>query len=487
MALVTAPLGAPQVLAPTLMPAQAALALMPEMPVDPAAPRVKELGPNCELRIMLDDDKVARVKLLALAQQQQQSRSGQPVMTSAERFGAELVPGHEYQLHGGTRTAIYTWHGCRIQVSGPTKQEYEAPNVCMKEYLSCAAVIEQRRIRAIELDLPAPRVLVCGSAFSGKSSLCQMLCNYALRRERNPIYVDLDPRYSNIRQLQGLPACVTAMPVEHPADEEPQRRMSYFFGHVDWSDNQLLYERCVSLLSRVVSAKLAHNTSTEGARVATSGIIVNAPFQPTPEIIKKIVEMFEIDVVLVLDDESLHAAISKIYANSGAAGDADAKRRRVQGASKVEVVPLPKAGGVVQMPPKRIRMLRALGVREYFYGVMRDFHPYSILIDLDDVQLVQMERKELLPGMLPVGHEAQTTVDFSVRPFTGNPMQLENVLLGVVRASSASEVIYAPLCGLVLVTKVEEHALQLLCPAPPPLAGQFLMVGDFKNLKFLDI
>lgn len=198
---------------------------------------------------------------------------------------------------------------------------------------------------------------------------------------------------------------------------------------------------------------------------------------------QKIVEMFEIDVVFVLDDESLHAALTKVYDNF-AAGDADAKRRRTQGVPKVEVVPLPKSGGVVQMTPKRIKNLRALRMRDYFYGVMRDFKPYSVLVDLSDVQLVRIEKAELLSSMLPAGQEAQTSVDFIVRPFTGSVQQLANALLGVVRASSMNEVLYAPLCGLVLVTKVEEHALQLLCPAPPPLPAQYLMVGDFKNLKF---
>merc|ERR1712151_365781 len=252
--------------------------------------------------------------------------------------GAELVPGQEHPLLGGTRTAIYTWHGCKVQIIGPTQQEYDAPNVVMRDYLSCAAVLEQRRQRAEDLDLPAPRVLVCGSAFSGKSSLCQVLCNYALRREHTPIYVDLDTRYSSIRQLQGLPACVTAMPVEHPADEEPQRRMGYFFGHIDWSDNPRLYERAVSHLSRVVMAKLAHNISAEGARTANSGIVINAPFQPTPDLLQKIIAMFEVDVVFVLDNESLHAGLSSIYSGCPQVG----------GAPKVEVVPLPKAGGVVQ-------------------------------------------------------------------------------------------------------------------------------------------
>ncbi|CAE7391082.1 unnamed protein product [Symbiodinium pilosum] len=74
-----------------------------------------------------------------------------------------------------------------------------------------------------------------------------------------------------------------------------------------------------------------------------------------------------------------------------------------------------------------------------------------------------------------------------VRPFSGQPADLENALLGVVRANSMNEVLFAPTCGLVLVTKVEDAALQLLCPAPPPLPAQYLVVGDFKRMKFLDI
>lgn len=446
------------------------------MHMDPTAPRIKEIAPGCELRLMVEDDKHARVRLLP-DPRQGPPRPGQPVVSSAEIFGAEMVPGVDYPLLGGTRTAIYTWHGCKVQVSGPTVMEYDAPNVVMRDYLSCAAVLEQRRQRADDMGLPAPRVLVCGSAFSGKSSLCQILCNYALRREHTPLYVDLDTRYSSIRQLQNIPACVCAMPVEHSADEEPARRLAYFFGHIDWSDNPRLYERAVSHLSRVVLAKLGHNTSPEGARVASSGLIVNAPYQPTPELLHKIVEMFEIDVVLILDSEALHATLTKLYANCP----------RVNGVPKVEVVALPKAGGVVQEKPKRIRFLRALRLRDYFYGVMKDYHPYSVLVDLSDVQIVQIETATLSASMLPIGQEAQQTVECIVRPFSGKMQQLENVLLAVVRANSINEVLYAPMCGLVLVTKVEESALQLLCPAPPPLVSQYLVVGDHKNLRFVDI
>jgi len=466
--------GMPQALAPAMpMMTAPTVALVP---IDPAGPRIKEVAPGCELRIIVDDDKHARVKLLQ-EESHKTPRPGQPVMSSAEIFGAEMIPGHEYPLLGGTRTAIYTWHGCRIQVSGPTRQEYDAPNIVMRDYMACAAVLEQRRQRADDLDVAAPRVLVCGSAFSGKSALCQILCNYAMRRGHTPIYVDLDPRYSCTQQLQSLPACVTAMTVEHPFDEEPQKTMSYFYGHIDWADNPRLYERVVSHLSRVVSVKTSHGTSPESVRIESSGIIVNAPCSPTPELLGKIVDMFEVDVILVLDNEGMLAALSNMYAGCS----------RINGVPKVEIVPLPKSGGVVQSAPKRVRHLRALRVRDYFYGVMRDFHPFSVLVDLADIQLVQIETAMLSASMLPIGQEAQKSVEFIVRPFSGDVQKLENALLACVRASSMNEVLYAPMCGFVLVTKVEEQALQLLCPAPPPLPTPYLLVGDFRNLKFVDI
>merc|ERR1712139_599402 len=106
---------------------------------------------------------------------------------------------------------------------------------------------------------------------------------------------------------------------------------------------------------------------------------------------------------------------------------------------------------------------------------MRDYHPYSILVDLADVQLVQIEISTLSSSMMPIGQEADKAVDFVVRSFSGNPQQLENALLAVVRANSMNEVLYAPMCGLVLVTKVEGESFELLCPAPPPLPTSYLL------------
>merc|ERR1719161_3152470 len=109
--------------------------------------------------------------------------------------------------------------------------------------MNAACILEQRREKAEELGTLAPRVLVTGSPCSGKSTLCKILCNYSMRRGRSPLFVELDTRYSSIRQLSVFPGCLTAMPMEHTDQEEPPRRFSYFFGYLDWTDEEALYER----------------------------------------------------------------------------------------------------------------------------------------------------------------------------------------------------------------------------------------------------
>ena len=49
--------------------------------------------------------------------------------------------------------------------------------------------------------------------------------------------------------------------------------------------------------------------------MSASGLIANAPSQPTPELLGRIVELFGIDAVLVLDDESLFASLQGMLNN----------------------------------------------------------------------------------------------------------------------------------------------------------------------------
>jgi polyribonucleotide 5'-hydroxyl-kinase len=61
-----------------------------------------------------------------------------------------------------------------------------------------------------------PRVVVVGPTDVGKSTLCRMLLNWAVRAGHQPTYVDLDVGQGTIT----APGCLAATPVETPIDVE---------------------------------------------------------------------------------------------------------------------------------------------------------------------------------------------------------------------------------------------------------------------------
>ena len=69
---------------------------------------------------------------------------------------------------------------------------YLAKNSSMNDYLLAHQLINEYRNTCLTKLEPGPKVLILGSNFSGKTTLCHILCNYSLKLGWNPIYVDLD-------------------------------------------------------------------------------------------------------------------------------------------------------------------------------------------------------------------------------------------------------------------------------------------------------
>ena len=126
-----------------------------------AKTRAVDVRPGTELRIMVAEDGEVVMR----------AHSKVPdTFATAEVFGQELVLGQEYILEGGAQLAVFSWHGCTVELIGDTAQEYDATNATMVQYVNAAAVVEQKRVRAEELGIAAPRILVLGSEGSGKST-----------------------------------------------------------------------------------------------------------------------------------------------------------------------------------------------------------------------------------------------------------------------------------------------------------------------------
>jgi polyribonucleotide 5'-hydroxyl-kinase len=144
----------------------------------------------------------------------------------AEVFGAELADGKYYLFGHECKAAIFTWQGCTIEISpifshhkpsyqsfeyvtGTLSTDYVSDETPMHAYANVHLALEKMRVRALsshrgsplppgpeqEVDPEPPRVLVLGPENSGKTTVCKILTNYAVRAGQGwtPMYVNTDP------------------------------------------------------------------------------------------------------------------------------------------------------------------------------------------------------------------------------------------------------------------------------------------------------
>lgn len=140
--------------------------------------RTQDLTPNTEFRFEVSFTRHLSVKLLT---------------GTAEYFGTELAPSTTYTFTG-TKGAIYTWHGCKLELSGDAESEYVAEETTMVSVLNAHFALEGARERAAARGEMGPRVMVVGPENSGKTSLVRALTAYAVKGGRQPMVVNLDPR-----------------------------------------------------------------------------------------------------------------------------------------------------------------------------------------------------------------------------------------------------------------------------------------------------
>ena len=120
---------------------------------------------------------------------------------SAEIFGAELAPAisdpikQSYLIVGPAKFAVFTWHGCVIDVDVEFGKELDISytseeTVANVAYVNTHAQLEAMRDEALMnatsavagKDTDGPRVLVVGPADCGKTSLVKVLTSYGKYR-----------------------------------------------------------------------------------------------------------------------------------------------------------------------------------------------------------------------------------------------------------------------------------------------------------------
>lgn len=259
------------------------------------------------------------------------------------------MKGRAYTFFKGSKIAIFTWHGCTLEVEGQTANEpYIAQGPAMIFYINLHGLLEQMRNDAVQIGDRGPVVLVCGQTDVGKSTLVKILLNYAVRRQRTPLMVDIDVGQNAI----SVPGTIGLNTIELPADPETGfsviAPLIYHFGSTSPSTNLNLYKLLITKCSEAMKAKFDADKKVKyaGTIINTCGWVTQGGYECLVHAIKS----FEPDVVLVIEDERRFSSLAK---------DVPSYVRRVL---------VPKSGGVVVRNKTTRSESRDGKIREYFYG-----------------------------------------------------------------------------------------------------------------------
>lgn len=451
---------------------------------------VFELNQNQELRFQVGDEPI-KLEL----------RRG-----LAEVYGTEMLPNKTYTFDKN-KAAVYSYQGATIEVTG-TPMKCHVGQRCdyMTCYLNIHGELEKMRNEAERLSeqydfdvterdesntMPPPDLtktpicLVCKPMYArnvGKSTVCRILLNYATRRDRAPIFVDLDPELNHI----GLPGSIGALSIESPIDIETglslDSSMLMHFGHTSPTDDSqtnchLLYQVLVQNMAKIVHDKLRRNKKTY-----YSGVIINTCAQVDEDIGYKLLlhacKAFQVNVVLVMDDEVLQD---------------DLKRDLADCQHQVDVLNLPKTVGIVTRMAESKAELKFAKIREYFYGTKSEMSPVRSDIKFSFLKrlIYRIGNQLMLPdSLMPLGSRPQETQGVKVSPYECKPSDLLHRLLAVsfCRIDDVLEnpeiVLQTNILGFICVTNVDNDIVSILTPQKLLNPMDFVLL--YSNIQYMD-
>ncbi|KAK2181508.1 hypothetical protein NP493_394g02013 [Ridgeia piscesae] len=375
----------------------------------------------------------------------------------AEIFGTELTKNKKYNFASGSKLR---------HLSGKTEVAYIAKETPMVLYVNTHAALEQMRKKAEMEETRGPRVMVVGPPDVGKSTLCRFLINCATRLGRSPVLVDLDVGQSEI----SIPGTVGALIVERPADIEEGYALTapllYHFGHKTPADNWPLYNLLITRLAEMINMRCNSNSRTN-----VSGIVINTCGWLRGGIYQSIVHAagaFEVDVIIVLDQERLHSELKRDMPEF------------------VKVVLQPKSGGVVERNQKTRAEVRDAKIREYFYGLHNTLYPHTFEVKFSEVQIFKIGRPILPQQMLPMDTVAQSDRTKLV-PVLPSTSLVHHVLSVSMALQADDDIVHANVAGFIVITAIDQDkkSFTVLSPSPRPLPRSILLVME--NIQFMDI
>ncbi|KAG1471845.1 hypothetical protein G6F56_001894 [Rhizopus delemar] len=423
-----------------------------------------KLGPDHEFRFEVDFQTKASVKL---------------TQGTGEIFGTELALGVEYNFTG-RKAAVYTWHGCTLQINGQFSVEYIANETPMTSYLNTHLALEQLRQRLKAEKELGPRVLVVGPHDVGKTSLCKILASYSLRQGGTPIYLSLDTSEGSIT----MPGAITATSIQHIIDVEEgfgssattaasvgsaTMPLAYYYGFESPAENVKLYKLVTTKLAEAVKSRMAvdEDCRTSGLIIDTSGLVDQVGY----ETIQHAVQAFSVNVVIVLGHERLYSDLHRILSSN----------------ADLSIIKLSKSGGVVERDKQFKNMLQRTKVHEYFYGTPKcELSPYSMLINYGDINVWRVGDVIAPSSALPLGMEGSSN-ETQIVKVDSYEMCLHSVMaiLNAPPDEHENKLLESNVVGFIYISDIneEKRKLTVLSPSPGRLPRQHLLMGSFKWME----
>ncbi|CAL1276648.1 unnamed protein product [Larinioides sclopetarius] len=384
---------------------------------------------------------------------------------TAEIFGTELVKNKKFNFSSGEKVAVFTWHGCTLELLGKPEVAYVAKETPMVFYVNLHAALEQMRIKAEKDDSKGPMVLVTGPSDVGKTTLCRILLNYAVRLNRRPVLVDLDVEMSSI----SIPGTIAALPVERVADVEEgfssTAPLVFHYGHTSPGTNIMLYNTLVSKLASIIDSRASETNKKariSGCIINTGGWIKGEGYQS----IKHAAKAFEINIILVIDQERLYNELVRDMPMD------------------VKIVFVPKSGGVVERSQQARTEAQDSRIRQYFYGLKTHLYPHSFDVKFSDIKVYKIGAPSLPDSCMPLGMKPEDNRTKLVSVQNGQNL-LHHILSISFAESLEEEVVKTNIAGFVCVTNVntERQTITVLSPQPRPLPKTIFLMGD---VQFMD-
>ncbi|KAI9880611.1 MAG: Cleavage polyadenylation factor subunit clp1 [Pleopsidium flavum] len=423
-------------------------------PVEVAAPAVHELQKASEWRFEVAFGSNVEVKLL----------SG-----TAEIFGTELAPKQTYTFTG-TKAAIYTWHGCRLEVSGDCQVEYTAEETPMASYANTHFALEKLRQQATADGNEGPRVLIVGPENAGKTSLVKILTGYATRIGRQPVVVNLDSREGMLSIPGTLSAAAFSSivdveegwgssPTSGPSPVPVKLPLVYYYGLPSPEENSTMFKPIVTRLALAVMSRLQEDGEAReaGCLIDTPGVISQG--KGGYEIIQHIVAEFSINVLVVLGSERLYSDMLRRFNGHRTSTD-----------ETISVVKLDKSGGCVDRDDAYMKRARQGQIREYFFGDAKStLSPHTQQVDFNQVTLYKVaESSPLLSSLLPGGEPEDLSTPPIFEKTQPSPL-MQNCILAIMHADpndTQENIRDASVMGFVYVAEVDEKRRKMRVLAP---------------------